>query len=94
LCDTLGGFLSDPGRRVFEWPLAKDGRRHIHSRLEGAEMPVRHQTRRTGRLYTLVLTKTDAIFELERQARSRNETDIAWLDAKWIGSAGLSEARR
>lgn len=80
LCDVLGGFLADPARCSFEWPLATEGRRHMHSRIDGAELPVRHQTRRTGRPYTLVLTKTEAMFEGERQARGRDEADLAWLD--------------
>jgi hypothetical protein len=60
LCTTLGAFLGDPARRSFEWPLAEQRRRHIHSRIDGAELAVHHQTRRSGRPYTLVLTKTDA----------------------------------
>lgn len=79
LCELLGEFLVDPGRRNFEWPLAKEGRRHVHNRIDSAELPVRHETRRTGRPYTLVLTKTAAIFERERQGRLRDEADLAWL---------------
>lgn len=77
----LAGYLTDPAKRTFEWPLATNGRRHVHSRLDGAELPVRHQTRRTGRPYTLVLTKTAAIFERERRARRRDEADLTWLEA-------------
>ena len=79
LCALLGRFLADPIQRVLEWPLAQERRRHVHSRLDADELPVRHQTRRTGRPYTLVLTKTEAIFERERQARRRDEADLAWL---------------
>jgi len=82
-CEVLGGFLADPARRTFEWPLAKEGRSHVHSRLDGAELPVRHQTRCKGSPYTLVLTKTEAIFERERQARSRDEADLHWLHDAW-----------
>ena len=81
LCALLGRFLADAARRVFEWPLAQERRRHVHSRLDADELPVRHQTRRTGRPYTLVLTKTEAIFERERQARRRDEADLAWLQS-------------
>jgi hypothetical protein len=94
LCDILGGFLSDPVRRSFEWPLAKEGRRHVHGRLDGAEMPVRHQTRRTGRPYTLMLTKTEAIFQREREARSRDEADLAWLDGEWGAITRRDHRRR
>lgn len=83
LCGTLGEFLADPARRSFEWPLAKDGRRHVHGTLDRAELPVTHQTRRAGRPYTLVLAKTEAIFEREREARRRDEADLAWLAGEW-----------
>ncbi|MFH9295488.1 hypothetical protein [Streptomyces sp. NPDC017520] len=66
-----------------EWPLAKDKRRHIHSRIDLAGLPVSHTTRRQGRPYTLVLTKTEAVFTRERTARARAETDLAWLREKW-----------
>jgi hypothetical protein len=83
LCDTLRVFLEDPGRRTLEWPLAKQGRQHVHSRIDGAELPVTHVTRRQGRPYTLVLIKTDALFARDQQARARNRADLEWLAAKW-----------
>ena len=79
LCQTLGAFLSDPDRRTFEWPLAEQRRRHVHSRIDQGVLPVRHQTQRRGRPYTLVLGKTDALFAREREARRRDQTDLAWL---------------
>jgi len=83
LCDTLRVFLEDQSRRTFEWPLAKQGRQHVHSRIDAAEMPVTHVTRRQGRPYTLVLTKTEALFAREQEARIRDETDLEWLAAQW-----------
>ena len=83
LCETLRAFLSDMTRRTFNWPLAKQLRQHIHSRIDGAELPVSHVTRRQGRPYTLVLTKTDALFAGEREARIRDQSDLEWLGAKW-----------
>jgi predicted 2-oxoglutarate/Fe(II)-dependent dioxygenase YbiX len=82
LCGTLGTFLEDRSRRTFEWPLAKDGRQHVHSRIDGAELPISHVTRRQGRPYTLVLSKTDALFSREREARIKDETDRKWLAAE------------
>jgi 2OG-Fe(II) oxygenase superfamily len=79
LCGTLGAFLRDPAQRTLEWPLAEQRRRHVHSRIAAAELPVRHQTRRKGRPYTLVLTKSQTLFDLERQARNRDEADLEWL---------------
>lgn len=79
LCRVLAEFLADPDSRIRQWPLAKDRRAHVHARIDAAELPVAHQTSRAGRPYTLVLTKTDAIFEHERQARRRDADDLAWL---------------
>ncbi|MEV1166988.1 hypothetical protein [Nonomuraea sp. NPDC049784] len=79
LCEALGTFLQHPERRALDWPLAKDKRRHVHARINDAELPVRHETRRQGRPYTLVLTKTEALFERERLARERHEANLAWL---------------
>jgi predicted 2-oxoglutarate/Fe(II)-dependent dioxygenase YbiX len=87
LCDTLRAFLSDMTRRTFEWPLAKERRQHIHSRIDGAELPVSHLTRRQGRPYTLLLSKTDALFARAREARIRDESDLEWLEAKWAPGA-------
>jgi hypothetical protein len=87
LCDSLRVFLEDESRRTFQWPLAKERRRHIHSRIDAAELPVTHVTRRQGRPYTLVLNKTDALFTREQEARTRDETDLEWLAAQWHPSA-------
>jgi hypothetical protein len=83
LCDTLGTFLGSRSRRIFEWPLATDGRRHVHTQIDSAALPVRHQTRRLGRPYTLVLTKTDELFTREKDARHKAVTDLAWLTSAW-----------
>jgi hypothetical protein len=83
LCGTLGEFLRNPMTRTLEWPLAQAGRAHVHSRIDAAELPVQHQTRRQGRPYTLVLTKTAALFERERRTRERHQADFAWLTENW-----------
>lgn len=79
LCDTLGTFLGSRSRRILAWPLATDGRRHVHTQIDSAGLPVRHQTRRQGRPYTLVLTKTDELFTRATNARHKAVTDLAWL---------------
>jgi hypothetical protein len=79
LCGVLGAFLGSRSRRVLEWPLAKEGRRHVHTKIDSAELPVRHQTRRQGRPYTLVLTKTQELFTREGTVRSQATADLAWL---------------
>ena len=85
LCRTLRKFLDDTSRRTLEWPLAKERRQHVHSRIDAAELPVTHVTRRQGRPYTLVLNKTDALFAGEQLARERDETDLEWLVANGAG---------
>ncbi|QIZ35851.1 2OG-Fe(II) oxygenase [Saccharopolyspora sp. ASAGF58] len=79
LCDTLRTFLESRSRRIFEWPLVKNGRQHVHTQIDSAGLPVRHQTRRKGRPYTLVLTKTDELFTRAKTARHTAETDLKWL---------------
>jgi hypothetical protein len=70
-------------RRTFEWPLAQKGRSYVHSRIDQAELPVSHQTRRQGRPFTLVLTKTGQLFEREAKQRARDQTDLDWLLEHW-----------
>jgi hypothetical protein len=82
LCGSLRAFLEDQSRRTFDWPLAQQGRQHVHSRIDAAELPVTHVTRRQGRPYTLVLNKTEALFDREQEARTRDETDLEWLAAE------------
>ena len=83
LCMTFGEFLSDASRRTLEWPLAEARRKHITQSVRAAELPVRHQVLRAGSPYTLILTKTDALFERERKTRQRAITDLAWLTENW-----------
>jgi hypothetical protein len=82
LCATLGAFLTNPRRQTFEWPLAKERRQHIHTRIDNAELPVTHVTRRLGRPFTLVLTKTDAFFSGEQSARAAAQTNLEWLTGR------------
>jgi 2OG-Fe(II) oxygenase superfamily len=88
LCEELGAFLRDPHRTSLDWPLAEQRRRHVHERIDRAELPVTHQTRRQGRPYVLVLTKTPTLFERERTARIRDQADLDWLAATWDIPAG------
>ncbi|MGI9000064.1 MAG: 2OG-Fe(II) oxygenase [Pseudonocardia sp.] len=83
LCVALATFLGSRSQQIHEWPLATDGRRHIHNQMEWAGLPVRHQTRRRGRPYTLVLTKTDELFTRATDARHEAVTDLAWLTSTW-----------
>jgi hypothetical protein len=88
LCRKLGAFLSAPTEQRLEWPLAEQGRRHIHSRIDGHELPARHQTRRSGRPFTLVLEKTQDLFAREAAARRAWQADLDWLStAGWAPPA-------
>jgi len=52
---------------------------HIHQILDAHGLPMTHTTRRAGRPFTLVLTKTDALFEREESERELWERDLRWL---------------
>ena len=83
LCGTLGTFLADPARRTFEWPLAQQRRWHVHSRIDAAELSVRHETRRKGPPLYPCPHQGPGVFELERQARIRDEAGLEWLTSEW-----------
>lgn len=70
LCVELARFLVARDRKILDWPLAEIKRSHIHSVLDAHDLPVTHATRRSGSPYTLVLTKTSAIFERETAERA------------------------
>jgi len=78
-CRKLQAFLTARERKVFEWPLAEEHRAHVHQMIERHELPLAHQTRRTGRPYTLVLTKRGALFERDAARRKRWMEDLEWL---------------
>jgi hypothetical protein len=79
LCRTLGEFLTAENRVQFEWPLGKDARRHVHQAIDAHDLPVTHATRRSGRPFTLVLRKTEALFAREAAQRRTWQQDLAWL---------------
>lgn len=80
LCRTLASFLVARDRNRFEWPLAKAGRSHVHRTLDRYDLPVTHETRRSGSPHTLVLTKTKTLFEREQAKRKAWESDLDWLN--------------
>jgi hypothetical protein len=52
---------------------------HVHQRLDAHELPVRHETRRSGSPYALVLTKTEDLFAREAAERRSLQADLEWL---------------
>lgn len=79
LCKQLVRFLVARDQRQLDWPLAKDRRAHVHQIVDRHELPVSHQTRRIGSPYTLVLSKTKALFDRETTERKTWASDLAWL---------------
>lgn len=79
LCEQLGDFLAHRERVRYNWPLAKDGRRHIHNQIERYKLPVTHNTRRSGRPYVLMLAKTKELFKRDSALRQTYERELAWL---------------
>ena len=74
-CATLAKFLSS-SEMYLEWPLAKPRRRHVHEALDGYRLPVTHETVRSGRPFTLVLTKTQELFKREAAERAACEQTL------------------
>jgi hypothetical protein len=81
LCSTLTAFLAHRERRVLEWPLAEQGRRHIHERIDRAELPVTHRG---------YLQAEDAFYE-HLPARAR-QTQGAGRDRSGAGTSGPGQA--
>jgi hypothetical protein len=79
-CGTLKAYLRAPRNIRFEWPLAKEGRAHVHRAIDSQDLPVRHITRRVGRPFTLVLEKTPALFERDAAERQAWEKELQWLE--------------
>ncbi|MCO5121364.1 MAG: hypothetical protein M9951_17270 [Burkholderiaceae bacterium] len=51
----------------------------MHQLIDRHELPVRHETRRMGRPYTLILEKTAALFERAAAERGEWVSELDWL---------------
>jgi hypothetical protein len=78
-CGELNRFLQSRSRRTLEWPIKKERRQHVHATIDGLGVPVTHATRRQGSPYTLVLTKTEELFENDRKAVESARQTLAEL---------------
>jgi hypothetical protein len=78
LNEPLTRFLSSTQRQL-EWPLAEPKRQLIRQFIDRHELPLKHETRRSGRPYTLVLEKTLALFKRETAERQLWTRELAWL---------------
>ena len=85
----LARFLGARDQVRFEWPIAKDQRAHIHQVIDAQDLPVTHVTRRSGRPFTLILVKTEVLFEREALERDLWQRDLHWLP----GTAPAFEAQ-
>ncbi len=80
LCATLTKFLNLETSVEYRWPLAKDKRQHVHNVIDRHELPVTHETIRSGSPFTLVLRKQRALFEREAARRSEQAQLLKWLE--------------
>jgi hypothetical protein len=80
LCATLIRYLCAHDKVRLEWPLAKSGRAHIHGIIDSHDLPVTHNTRRTGSPLTLILEKTAAVFERDAAQRQLRQSALQWLN--------------
>jgi len=76
---TLARFLSASDQRVLAWPLVQDARQTVERIIAQYELPVRHETLRTGRPYTLKLEKMPELFTHEAAERRQWASDLDWL---------------
>lgn len=81
LCARLAEFLESRTEQTLEWPLAERGRQHVQQQIDGADLPVQCSTKRQGRPYTLLLSKTDELFRRDKDMRKQAERDLAWVRA-------------
>ena len=79
MCGILSRFLAAADKTRLEWPLAKEKRAHVHRTIDSRDLPVRHETRRTGSPHTLILEKTSALFQREAAARRMWQAELDWL---------------
>ena len=81
-CRDLDAFLVDPVRRTVEWRQNEQYRRHIEDRIRTNELPVDHRTVKSGRPYTIALTKSSTLFDRESQQRRDDEESVDRLRSR------------
>jgi hypothetical protein len=97
LCQELSRFLAKKGQSRLLWPLAKDGRAHVHSAIDNHCLPVEHVTHRQGRPYTLVLTKSPALLEREAAQRKAWKAQLRQMErqsAQWGAESACPQTAR
>lgn len=92
-CDELHDFLRS-AETTHPWPLAASRRQHIHCAIDDMGLPVTHITRRQGRPYTLVLTKTNELFRLEARLRDEHDKSLVAVENLGDGVGRRGQAKR
>ncbi|KAJ5475546.1 hypothetical protein N7539_007833 [Penicillium diatomitis] len=83
-CSALNAFLQDPTRQVGRFPLNKERRQHLHSKLDIARIDCSHVTERSGIPQTLVVTKG---------AHKDADAQVAWSQRRSVARSWLREFR-
>lgn len=78
-CKELEKFLASSTEQKLIWPMAKARRRHIHTIIEGLDIPVTHETRHIRSPHPLILTKTPALFSRDESKKKAALEGLALL---------------
>ncbi|KAI1374042.1 hypothetical protein F4677DRAFT_447687 [Hypoxylon crocopeplum] len=83
-CTSLNQFLADPNEKVGRFPMSKDRRAHLQSRIEYAKIDCTHKKEHWGNPHTLVVTKTtsqlDSSLDSWWQRRVQAENQLEAFD--------------
>ncbi|KAL4429213.1 hypothetical protein ABPG77_010192 [Micractinium sp. CCAP 211/92] len=91
-CMTVQRFLMDPTKATMAMPLAEKRGKHVHQALDRrAPGLVTHVTQRTGRPYSLILTKTRAQWEKNKVEGQRLQGRASELE-QLLPAAGAGPA--
>ena len=93
-CTRLWEFCADPVAEVREFAVRGDLRQHLRESIAAAEVDIEYSTRREGRPYKLVCTKTRATWRNRQRQYQEDAAEmrrLAGLAAVVPGSADLAE---
>ncbi len=79
-CKLLSQFLDNPDQSSTRMPLAKNRRKHLHRIIDGNRLDCLHVTERTGRPYTMVITKTMTSHQLAFKIYQRDLKNLARIE--------------
>jgi hypothetical protein len=76
---SIGRLEARLARSAGDWSIALPDGCRIHQWIDASELPVHHETRRSGRPYTLILSKMGELFEGEARERRSWQSELARL---------------